>query len=205
MPSDSISSPLDFLIANAIRHNDPTACMNPDLLGMLAQVAIDGNPEIAENARIKFKSHYGNRLDLTAWKKCLRTAEVKIKQGRAEEAARKRAEEAPALALPDGVTDPRGYVLAGLRKVIERCMQAEPVMDRDGVPTGQFNFQAVAATRAFELYGKEHGMFIDRSKIDLGIKDALERASGEDISAMLQEMEQRRTAALAARSKDQVQ
>jgi hypothetical protein len=41
-------------------------------------------------------------------------------------------------------------------------MTAEPVLDRDGRPTGEYIYAGAIANRALELLGKEIGMFIDR-------------------------------------------
>src|SRR5665647_853819 len=37
------------------------------------------------------------------------------------------------------------YVLNSLKEVAERCMQAEPVLDRDGKPTGIYRFDSAGA------------------------------------------------------------
>lgn len=65
-----------------------------------------------------------------------------------------------------------GWVLERLRTVAERCMQAEPVLDKKGepvyveTPNGSeapaFTFQASPATRSLELLGKHLGMFPDK-------------------------------------------
>lgn len=57
------------------------------------------------------------------------------------------------------------WVLRRLRDLAERCMQAEPVLDREGNPTGEYTFNASGAARALELLGKEQSMFADRLKI----------------------------------------
>lgn len=64
------------------------------------------------------------------------------------------------------------WVLDRLRTVSERCMQAEPVLDRkgervmvetpDGTEAAAFTFQAAPANRALELLGKHLGMFPDK-------------------------------------------
>lgn len=57
------------------------------------------------------------------------------------------------------------WVLRKLREVAERCMTAEPVLDREGNPTGEYTFNAAGANRALELIGKQQGMFVDRVRI----------------------------------------
>lgn len=53
----------------------------------------------------------------------------------------------------------RGWVISRLMTVAERCMQAEPVMDRKGEPTGEYTFDSSGANRALELLGKTMRMF----------------------------------------------
>src|SRR5262245_22781155 len=62
------------------------------------------------------------------------------------------------------------WVLGRLNEVVERTMQAEPVLDREGNPTGEYTFQASSAIRALELIGKELGMFTGRREDDVGMK-----------------------------------
>lgn len=57
----------------------------------------------------------------------------------------------------------RGWVISRLMSVAERCMEAEPVMERDSdgsiVATGKFKFDSAGANRALELLGKTMRMF----------------------------------------------
>jgi phage terminase small subunit len=57
------------------------------------------------------------------------------------------------------------WVLTRLKKVAERCLQEEAVLDREGNPTGEFRFDASGAAKALELIGKTHAMFVDRLKV----------------------------------------
>lgn len=61
----------------------------------------------------------------------------------------------------------KDWVLRRLVSVAERCLQHEEAEDEDGEPTGQFEFQPQAATRALELVGKHLGMFVDRRVVGL--------------------------------------
>ena len=66
------------------------------------------------------------------------------------------------------------YVLRNLKSIAERCMQGEPVTDRDGAPVfvqggdgeyaALYKFDAPGATKAVELIGKHIGMFNDKVK-----------------------------------------
>jgi phage terminase small subunit len=58
------------------------------------------------------------------------------------------------------------FVIQNLVTVVNRCMQAERVIGRDGEWTGDYRFNAAGATRALELLGRHLGMFLDRVKID---------------------------------------
>ena len=51
------------------------------------------------------------------------------------------------------------WVLANLVEVVERAIQAVPVRDRQGAPTGEYQFNAAGANRALELIGRYIGMF----------------------------------------------
>ena len=54
------------------------------------------------------------------------------------------------------------WVIERLRENVERAMQAQPVLDRAGNPTGSYVYNGAAANRALELLGKKLGMFIER-------------------------------------------
>lgn len=73
------------------------------------------------------------------------------------------------------------YVLTNLKNVAERCMQAEPVMVRDGkdwIESGEYKFDSSGANRALELLGKHLKLFTDKHEhtganggpIEFGIK-----------------------------------
>ena len=55
----------------------------------------------------------------------------------------------------------RAWVMRKLVTIAERCMQAEPVMDADGNPTGTYKFHGTAAIKAVELLGRAVGVFED--------------------------------------------
>lgn len=58
------------------------------------------------------------------------------------------------------------YVLNGLREVAERCMEAKPVLDREGHETGEFTFNPSGANKAFELLGKYLKLFTDKHETE---------------------------------------
>lgn len=57
------------------------------------------------------------------------------------------------------------YVLNTIKNTIERCAQAEPVLDRDGVPTGEYKFDSTAVLKGSELLGKYLKLFTDKTEI----------------------------------------
>lgn len=54
------------------------------------------------------------------------------------------------------------YVLQTIKNTIERCAQAEPVLDRDGVPTGEYRFDSTAVLKGSELLGKYLKLFTEK-------------------------------------------
>lgn len=51
------------------------------------------------------------------------------------------------------------WVLGRLVENVERSMQAEAVLNREGTPTGEYVYQGAVANKALELLGKHIGMF----------------------------------------------
>lgn len=45
-------------------------------------------------------------------------------------------------------------------------MTAEPVLDREGEPTGEYRFDSSGAARGLELLGKHLQMFTDKIKVE---------------------------------------
>ncbi len=59
------------------------------------------------------------------------------------------------------------YVIDKLKENVERCLQVEPVRDKDGQPTGEYQYNASAANKALELLGRHLRVFDDQdSKAD---------------------------------------
>lgn len=86
----------------------------------------------------------------------------------------------------------KGWVIDRLKKVVERCMQAEPVMkmvDGELQETGEYKFDSSGANKALELIGKELGMF--STKIDVNhnhmvtMSDAQLKAQANALAAEL--------------------
>lgn len=63
------------------------------------------------------------------------------------------------------------WVLSRLRQVVERCMQAEEVVERDGTPTGEYQFDSSGANKALELLGKHLELFTEKVKTEHTFED----------------------------------
>lgn len=59
----------------------------------------------------------------------------------------------------------KSWVLKQLILNVQKASQAEPVLDRDGMETGDYIYQGNVVNKALELLGKEIGMF--RDKVDI--------------------------------------
>lgn len=88
----------------------------------------------------------------------------------------------------------KGWVIDRLKKVVERCMQAEPVMifnkdTKEYEESGEYKFDSTGANKALELIGKELGMF--STKIDVNhnhmvtMSDAQLKAQANALAAEL--------------------
>jgi phage terminase small subunit len=63
----------------------------------------------------------------------------------------------------------KDWVLAKLKENVERAMQAIPVLDSQGNPTGKYEWNGSVANSGLELIGKHLAMF--RDTVDLSVKD----------------------------------
>ena len=60
----------------------------------------------------------------------------------------------------------KAWVMERLKETVERAMQAVPVLDCEGKPTGEYTYQGAVANKALELIGKELGMFARKQPSD---------------------------------------
>lgn len=77
----------------------------------------------------------------------------------------------------------KAWVLAKLIENANRAMQAEPVVDDEGNPTGEHRYNGSVANRALELIGKELGMFVDRREV--GEPGEFDRLADAELEAEL--------------------
>jgi len=75
------------------------------------------------------------------------------------------------------------WVITRLRENAERALQAIPVTNGEGEPTGEYKYEGNVANRALELLGKELGMFIDRKEV--GQPGDFGRMSDDELRAEL--------------------
>lgn len=57
------------------------------------------------------------------------------------------------------------WVLERLVELTNRCMQAEPVLDREGNETGEYRFDSTGANKALDSIGKHLGMFKEKMEL----------------------------------------
>lgn len=84
------------------------------------------------------------------------------------------------------------WVLMELKRVYDRCVQMEQVLDRDGVPVGELRFDAANALKALALIGKHVDVkaFDDKQANETSREDMIQRlkegrlraAQGKDTS-----------------------
>ena len=79
----------------------------------------------------------------------------------------------------------RSWVIERLMTVVERCLQHEPVLDREGNETGEFKFDSNGANRALQLLGSELGMFTPKEEKP---GDEYANLSDADLTRIAQEL-----------------
>lgn len=75
------------------------------------------------------------------------------------------------------------WVLVKLKEVVERCMQARPVMDRQGNETGQWEFDSSGANRALELIARHLRLLGDDDSAAAQIGGAVMRLLAQEAQA----------------------
>jgi phage terminase small subunit len=65
------------------------------------------------------------------------------------------------------------YVLDVIQSTIDRCRQAEPVLDKTGQPTGEYKFDASAVLKGAELLGRHLGTWNDKIKLQGDANDPI--------------------------------
>lgn len=85
------------------------------------------------------------------------------------------------------------WVLEQLCENVAMAKAAEPVLDHEGQPTGEYKQNLAAANKALELVGKELGMFVDKKEIRTGAIDDIPHAEKlSALDAVRQELAKRR-------------
>lgn len=79
----------------------------------------------------------------------------------------------------------RQWVISRLMTVVERCMKAEPVMDKKGTPTGEYVFDSSGANNALRMLGDTLGLFKPQAK-EPG--DELAHLTDDEIARIAQEL-----------------
>lgn len=79
----------------------------------------------------------------------------------------------------------KSWVIAKLVENVERAMQAQPVLDAQGAPTGEYEYQGNVANKALELLGRTQGIFIDKKEI--GKPGDFDNMSDQDLDSFIQQ------------------
>lgn len=72
------------------------------------------------------------------------------------------------------------YVAEKAKTLLERCMQTEPVRDKEGNPTGEYKFDSGGANSALEKLAKHCGFY----KIDNEQKALTNKVHAEDLAIL---------------------
>ncbi len=101
-------------------------------------------------------------------------------------ATRDKAERAATEIAIQKVSLTKEWVIQGLMENAQRALQRQAVLDDDGKPIGEYHYQGNVANRAFELLGRELGMFIERRETGVpGEFAAIENMSGPELLEFL--------------------
>lgn len=88
--------------------------------------------------------------------------------------------------IRDATRVTKSYVVANLKRVSERCMQAEPVLKWNGremEETGEYQFDSMGANKSLELLGKTLGIFVDKSvNVNMTLEDLINASRQLDAS-----------------------
>jgi phage terminase small subunit len=87
------------------------------------------------------------------------------------------------------------WVLTSFKNIAERCMQATPVVDKDGNETGEYKFDANGANKALEMIGKHLKLFTDKQEITGSMNNTTTDLTGmtpEERRARIDELNRRR-------------
>lgn len=79
----------------------------------------------------------------------------------------------------------REWIITRLMRVVERCMQAEEVLDKQGNPIGEFQFDASGANAALRMLGDTMGLF---KPADKKPGDEFSTLSDEDIARIASDL-----------------
>lgn len=79
----------------------------------------------------------------------------------------------------------REWVISRLMSVAERCMQAEPVLDKEGNNTGTYKFDSAGANTALKMLGDTMGLFKPAEKKP---EDEYANLSDEDLARIVHEL-----------------
>jgi len=87
------------------------------------------------------------------------------------------------MAEKSGIT--KSWVMERFKDISDRCMTAEPVLNGNGIPTGEYRFDSSGANKATESLGKIIGVFEkDNSQSAPVVNNIINLGEGEDPNAV---------------------
>ena len=125
---------------------------------------------ISQNATESYQKVYGCTEDAArkAGSRLLTNVDIKSEIVRRQDEINKKVEEDTGVSVK--------WVLENLKTVAERCMEPEPMMDKDGQII-EYRFDSSGANKALETIGKHLGMFKEKVEITgtLSVEKLLEQ------------------------------
>lgn len=116
---------------------------------------------ISQNATESYQKVYGCTEDAArkAGSRLLTNVDIKSEIVRRQEEVNKKVEKDTGVSVQ--------WVVDSFKLIAERCMQAEPILDKFGNETGEWRFDSSGANKAVESIGKYLGMFKDKGDVPI--------------------------------------
>lgn len=84
----------------------------------------------------------------------------------------------------------KAFVMTKLVEVLDRSLQAKPVLDDEGNVSGEWTYRDTAALKALDMLGTEIGMFVKRSEV--GQPGDFQRETDDELYRTIEQLKARR-------------
>jgi phage terminase small subunit len=147
-----------------------------------------GGKNGAEAARLagysaRSAKHMANELQKRPWVRDAIEAGLAEVNARAAVAQSEMIEQAAQLAAKEALS--AQYVIDVLRENIERAMEAVPVLDSKGLPTGVYKYDGAVVNGAAKLLGEHLGMWTQKLQLSGSVSTPPSRLSESERDRML--------------------